>query len=277
MPGQHNSRIVTGTPDADQALRCPDQRPRSPLCVPTGATAPPWQGCLKWCKLAHPNSSTPCYNAHWYTTTNIMGRKHVESYIRREKRDTRSTDDQIKLSHAMWESEELPSEEGVTRSDAEDEWAADLDHNVKTCLRHLEEINIVEEFREPGPDTYVIAEWHDETFIMGMVDEAADEGVEALIYHVQNEDPPTGDDTPAVADGGSVTLRQVVAQQFDLRPDAVECHLRSGNQVEKLNEAVEGIEEHDEFTTRDDYGEIRFVKAPYQYRLTEFAVDLYTR
>lgn len=206
-----------------------------------------------------------------------MGRKHVEVYIRREKRDTRSTDDQIKLSHAMWEGDELPSEEGVTRSDAEDEWAADLDHNVKTCLRHLEEINIVEEFREPGPDTYVIAEWHDETFIMGMVDEAADEGVEALIDHVQDEDPPTGDDTPAVADGGSVTLRQVVARQFDLRPDAVERHLRSGDQVEKLNEAIEGIEEHDEFTTRDDYGEIRFLKAPYQYRLTEFAVDLYRR
>lgn len=204
-----------------------------------------------------------------------MSKQDVEAYIRREKRNTHSVDDQVEIAHAMWDRGKHPNEEGVKRTDLEDELGLDLDYSVKTSLRHLEEIDIVEEYREPGPDTYVIADWHDETFIMGIVDEAAEEGIEALIDHVQDEDPVSGDDTPAVADGAGVTLRQVVADEFDLQPRALEDHLRGDNQVDKLNDAVERIEDNDEFETRDDYGEIRFVNVPYRYRLTAFAVDLY--
>ncbi|WP_058367396.1 hypothetical protein [Haloparvum sedimenti] len=204
-----------------------------------------------------------------------MAKHDVETYIRREKRNTHSIDDQVEISHAMWDRGKHPNEEGVKRNDLEDELGLSLDYSVKTSLRHLEEIDIVEEYREPGPDTYVIADWHDETFIMGMVDEAAEEGIEALIDHVQEEDPVSGDDTPAIADGAGVTLRQVVADEFDLQPQALEGHLRGDNQVDKLNDAVEGIEDHEDFETREDYGEIRFVNVPYRYRLTAFAVDLY--
>lgn len=204
-----------------------------------------------------------------------MSKRDVEDYIRREKRNTHSVDDQVKIAHALWDRGKHPDGQGVKRSDLEDELDLDLDYSVKTCLRHLEEIDIVDEYREPGPDTYVIADWHDEVFIMGMVGEAAEEGIESLIDHVQDEDPLSGDDTPAIADGGGITLRQVVAERFDLQPDALEQHLRGDNQVDKLNDAVEGIEEHDDFETRDDYGEIRFVNVPYRYRLTAFAVDLY--
>lgn len=204
-----------------------------------------------------------------------MAREDVEDHIRREKRNTHNVEDQIAIAHAMWDQRLRPDEEGVKRSDSEDELGLDLDYSVKTCLRHLEEIDIVEEYREPGPDTYVIADWHDETFIMGMVGEAAEEGVESLIDHVQDDDPFSGDDTPAVADGAGVTLRQIVARKFDLQPDGLEQYLRGDNQVEKLNDAVEAIEEHGDYETRDDYGEIRFVNVPYRYRLTAFAVDLY--
>ena len=158
-----------------------------------------------------------------------MAKRHAKDYIQREKRNTHSVDDQVSIAHAMWDHEKLPGEHGVKRSDLEDELRLNLDYNVKTCLRHLEEIDVVEEYREPGPDTYVIADWHDETFIMGMVDEAAEEGIESLIDHVQDEDPVSSDDTPAVADGAGITLRQVVAEQFDLQSDALEQHLRGDN------------------------------------------------
>jgi hypothetical protein len=204
-----------------------------------------------------------------------MAKQDVEDYIRYHKRNAHSVDDQIKIAHAMWDRGKLPNETGVKRSDLEDELGLDLDYSVKTSLRHLEEIDIVDEYREPGPDTYVIADWHEETFIMGMVDEATEEGIEALIDHVQDEDPVSGDDTPVVADGAGTTLRQAVAKEFDLRPHALEDHLRGDNQVDKLNDAVEGIEAHDDFETRDNYGEIRFVNVPYHYRLTAFTVDLY--
>lgn len=204
-----------------------------------------------------------------------MSKQDVEAYIHRQKRNTHSVDDQVEIAHAMWARGKLPDEEGIKRSDLEDELGLDLDYSVKTSLRHLEEIDIIEEYREPGPDTYVIADWHDKTFIMGMVDETAEEGIEALIDHVQDEDPVTGDDTPVIADGAGTTLRQVVAEEFDLQPHALEDHLRGDNQVDKLNDAVEGVEAHDDFETRDDYGEIRFVNVPYRYRLTAFTVDLY--
>jgi len=206
-----------------------------------------------------------------------MAKVDVETYIHGEKRNTHSTDDQVKIAHAMWDCGKPPDEQGVKRTALEEVLGLDLDYSAKTCLRHLEEINIVDEYREPGPDTYVIADWHDEVFIMGMVDEAADEGIEALIDHVQDNDPAAGDDTPAVADGAGIILRQVVAQQFDLEPGSLERYLRGDNQVDKLNDAVEGIEGHDDFETQDDYGEIRFVNVPYRYRLTAFAVDLYER
>lgn len=204
-----------------------------------------------------------------------MTEREVREYIHREKRNTHSVEDQVTLSHSLWDQREVPSSEGLTRREIEDELEPELDHSVKTCLRHLEEINIVEEFQSQGPETLVIADWDDKGIVNGSVDETADEGIEALIDHVQNEDPTPGDDTTAVADGVGVTLRQVVAEQFDLEGDSLEGYLRTGDQVDKLNAAVEAIEEDDEFTTREDYDRLVFINQPLRYRLTEFAVDRY--
>lgn len=204
-----------------------------------------------------------------------MSKRDVEDFIRRVKRNVHSIEDLVNIAHAMWDQGKLPDEQGVKRRDIEDEPQLDLDYSAKTCLRHLVEEDIVEEYRKPGPDTYVIADWHDETFIMGMVGEAAEEGIEALIDHVQDEDPIGGDNTTAIADGAGTTLRQVVAAKFDLKPEALEQYLRGDDQVGKLNDAVEAIEAYDGFETRDDYGEIRFINVPYRYRLTPKAVDLY--
>jgi len=206
-----------------------------------------------------------------------MSRDDIEIRIHREKRNTHSVDDQVTLAHRLWESGELPDSEGITRSDAEEMWESGLEHSVRTCLHHLEEADIVEASRKPGPETYVIADWDGESIVNGFVDEVAAEAIEVLVDHVQDEDPPESGDTSAVADGAGVTLRQIVAEQFDLEAESLEGYLRSGDQVEKLNGAVDGIEGCDKFSTRDDYGRIQFVNAPYQYRLTSLAVELYER
>ena len=204
-----------------------------------------------------------------------MAKEDVRIYIYRNKRNTHSTDDQVTLAHRLWGRGELPSEEGVTRREAEELWESELEHSVETCLHHLEEIDIVESFRK-GPETLVIADWKDDGIVNGSVDEVAAEGIEALIDHVLDMDSPPSDDTSAVADGAGVTLRQVVAGQFDLKPGSLESHLRTGDLVKKLNTAVGSIK-HDEFSTRDDYGRIQFINSPYRYRLTSLAVDLYER
>lgn len=202
-----------------------------------------------------------------------MSREDVEHYIRSQNGSTLSIADQIIIAHWLRDRGIGPAHDGLKRTEIAEAIGDRLDYQVRTSLKHLREADIVEEFRDSGPDTYVIADWHEEVFVMGMVDEAAAEGVEALIDHIQDDDPSSSGDAPAVADGG-VTLRRVVSSQFDLQPNALEQFLREGDQVEKLNDAVKAIEESD-YETREDYGAIEFLNVPYRYRLTEKVTNLY--
>ncbi|WP_115891638.1 hypothetical protein [Haloferax sp. Atlit-48N] len=206
-----------------------------------------------------------------------MPKHAVRELIETEKDNARSTEEQIGIAHAMWDHDIGPQHDGLKRADVEDRLGLDLDHKPKTSLKHLVDIDIVEEFTRPGPDTYVIAEWREgnDAFILGEVTEAAEQGVEALIEHMHEDDPIEGDDTPAVADGSGITIRSAVADAFDYEPHAVEEHLRTGDPVDKLNEAVEAIEEEEELETRSDYGEILFINQAYRYRLTQEAVQMY--
>lgn len=210
-----------------------------------------------------------------------MAKTHVKRYIYSRKRSTDSVAEQVEIAHAMWDAGIEPNHDGLKLKEIEDTLDLELEYNVDTSVKtHLTEIDLVEEFLPPGNDTLVIAEWRDEGegVVNGNVDEAVDEGIENLIDHIEEDDPASDEDTPAVADGGRVTLRQVVADRFDIRiPETVEEFLRDGDRLEKLNAAVEAIEENDEMSKRDDYGEISIINMPYRYRLTEWAVEQYER
>lgn len=197
----------------------------------------------------------------------------LERYIRTEKRKTHSVDEQVRIALSMYKQDIGPVHDGVKRADLEDVLDLDLEYNLKTSLGHLEDIDVIEEFLPPGPSGFAISESRDE-IVNGEVDEAAEEDIENVIDHMQDEDPPSGEDTPAVADGSGVTLRSVLAETFDLAPERVERYLRRGDQVDKLNSAVDAIEESSEVEQRDDYGRIVFRNAAYHYRLTEKAVEM---
>lgn len=204
-----------------------------------------------------------------------MTTKDMENRIRSEKADAHSVKEQIEIAHAMWGHGIAPTHDGLKRVDVEDELGLDLNYNVRTSLKHLAEIGVVEEFAPPGPDTLVIADWRDDGVVNGEVDEAATQGVEALIRHMQDDDPVDEGDTSAVADGVGKTIRSVVSKRFDYSPGKLETFLRQGDQVDKLTEAVKAIKEDDDLSKRDDYDEIVFINMPYRYRLTPRAVTLY--
>lgn len=206
-----------------------------------------------------------------------MAKSTVNAYIEAEKANAQSTDEQVEIAHSMWDHGIGPQHDGLKRSQIEDRLGLDLDFTTKTSLKHLVDISIVEEFTRPGPGTYVIADWREgnDAFIMGEVSEVAGQGVEALIAHMREDDPIEGDDSPAIADGTGPTIRTKLAETFEYEPHAVEEHLRTGDPVDKLNDAVEAIQETDDLETRDDYGEIQFVNQAYRYRLTPKAVRLY--
>lgn len=209
-----------------------------------------------------------------------MGKTHAEREIRTKKRHTRSVGEQVQIDHAMWDNAIVPNHDGIRAAEIEDRLGLDLTFNPRTSLGHLAEIDMVEEFFPPGPEVLAIAEWmgDDGEVVLGEVDEAAEEGIEALIDDIRDSDSPEGGDAPAVADGGAATLRHVVADTFDLEPEAVEEHLKStDDQVKALNKAVDSIEETEGFDLGDDYGRIAFINRAYRYRLTDKAIDLYQR
>lgn len=202
-----------------------------------------------------------------------MGQEDLERFIRAEKRNARSTDEQVNIALAMADQGIGPAHEGIVRSQIEDELGLDLHYNAGTSLGHLVEIELIEEFTPPGPTTFVISQRLDE-IILGRVEETAAEDIELLIDHMQDDDPADADDTVAVADGSGTTVRRVLSNRFDIVPDAVEQYLRTGDQVEKLNASIDALEEHDDAEVGDDYDRIIFRNVAYRYRLTERAVSL---
>lgn len=200
-----------------------------------------------------------------------MTKADLERYIRAHKSRTDSIDEQILIAHAMWDGNLDPGHDGVKRADLEDELGLDLEYNVGTSLGHLEEIDVVEEFLPPGPSGYAISERLDD-IVNGEADDVAETDIELVIQHIQDDDPVTDDETSAVADGAGVTVRAVVADAFDVMPEAIEQYLRQGDPVDKLNDAIDAIEDHDDVEVRDDYGRIVFRNAGYRYRLTEKAI-----
>lgn len=205
-----------------------------------------------------------------------MTNEHAERYIRTEKRSTWSVDDQVQISHEMWEERIGPNHDGLTENQTENELDLDLEFNVGTSIGHLVEIDVLEEVTPSGPDFYAISERLDE-IINGRVDEVAGEDTEALINHMQDDDPPEDQERSAVADGARDTIRSILSHEFDVVPDAMEQYLRNGDQVEKLNTAVQTIKDHDEIEKRDDYDEIIFRRGSHRYRLTEEQVARYER
>lgn len=207
-----------------------------------------------------------------------MANQDVASFIEERKRNTRSVDEQIEIAHEMWDSGIDQTHEGLKRKEIEDELGLDLDYRPATTLHHLEEIHIVEEFVS-GPPTLVIAEWMDDgdgEVVLGEVDEAAREGLSAVIDHLDSPDAPT--EATTAADGSGVTLRSVIASELDLIPDSVEDYLRTtAEPVDVLNTVVEAVDEEDDLTVQPDYGEIAFINTPYRYRLTQMAINLYNK
>jgi len=202
-----------------------------------------------------------------------MSHKHIQQTISALKQGTRSTDSQIIVSHWLLSNRYGPASKGIKRSSIKAELSTQLTYTTKTSLSHLIDIGLVEEFLERDI-TYTIAEWHPETFVMGMVEEAAAEGIEALIDDLEPLESEEGKPTIAT-DGSGITLREVIADAFDLYPDEVEPFLQKGDPLERLNDAVEAIEESVEHEVGNDYGPIEFRNAAYRYRLTDTAIQLY--
>lgn len=207
-----------------------------------------------------------------------MSKEEINRLIRSEKRSTESAEEQVLIEYRLWEENILPDHEGIKALEIEDELGLDLEYQARTSLKHLKDLNLVEEFFPPGPEILAIAEWRNDgegEIVLGEVKEAAIEGLEALANEIEEE---SASEAVTVADGSGETVRKILASKFDLVPDKVENYLRTTDDpVDVLNEAVEAIEEAKGVSVSNGYGAIAFIHMPYRYRLTEKAVGIFEK
>lgn len=215
--------------------------------------------------------------------------EELDRVIREYQPQSTTIDDQIAVTKAFYEADIGPDHDGIKRTELNDVLSIELEHSTNTVLSNLVEGEFLEKFSPLGPTVLAISERNDE-FVMGQVTEEAESNIEAIVSHIDDELQPVtltsgsaelaGDNeegsTPSVAmaDGAGRTIRRVLAEAFDVRPEAVVDHLRSGDPVDRLNTAMDAIESAEEVRQSEEYGRIVFVNQAQRYRLTERAVKL---
>lgn len=203
----------------------------------------------------------------------------IVNYVKKRKSHVPSVDDQVKVVKTLLDADITPNKEGRTRHELADELGSELQYNIRTLLNHLVEINLVEEISPPSPTAFVISQRTNE-IVNGEVNEEVKKNLKGLINHIDDElyvasTTPNVTDTPiAVTDGAGRTIRSILAEEFNLTPEKVESYLRKGDELEKLNAAVDAIKQSDSVTKGDAYDKIIFRRQAYRYRLTQKAIEL---
>lgn len=213
----------------------------------------------------------------------------IAQYVRERKADAHSADAQIEVVKAFHEAGIGPDHEGIKRTELLERLDVDIEYRPRTVLKHLVDLDLLEETAPPGPDVFAISERIDE-IVNGRVTREAEENIDALVAHIDDElhsveledesaeleGPQVATSAPSVAlgDGAGRTVRSILASEFDVAPERVADYLRSGDPIDRLNAAVDAIESSDEVTKSEDYGRIVFVNPAYRYRLTDRALGL---
>lgn len=201
----------------------------------------------------------------------------LEDEIRKHKSGKDSIDDLVTLAKVMYRDDMVPGEgNNLKKKRLAHVYGDRLGTSLGTCLSHLLDIDIVHRWTN-GPEFLIIHARRDEVVNGENLDELVDEETERVIEDMHSDDPSEEGDASAIADGGEErTIRDVLSEEFDVDPKDVERELRVGettDRMSKLGDAVEAIED-DPAVEKDDYDDIFFIRNPYQYELTERAVDL---
>ena len=110
----------------------------------------------------------------------------LASYIRERKEHTHSLEDQVTVAKAFYRNEIGPEHDGLKRTEVADQLDLDIQSQLQTILTHLVDIEILEQVVPTGPSVFAISERIDE-IVNGRVEEKAEQNVEAVIEHIDDE------------------------------------------------------------------------------------------
>lgn len=202
-------------------------------------------------------------------------------YIRERHGHQPSVGDQVTLAGFIYRHGITPAGTERTRREIEemlDAQDVELEHNLKTVLRNLVKIDIVDEFYpRPGARSFPISERLDDV-VFDNYEEVIRTDQERFIAYMQAADGADPSESPAVADGG-VTVRVVVSDALDCAPGNVEAEMLDGDLNEqrgKLETAIDAVDSHPGVENGDDYGRVFWRNMGYRYQITEWAINQFT-
>lgn len=223
------------------------------------------------------------------TITDIEDRENLEVFIREESGRAQCKGDLVHTAFWFLDNEITTEEDALRTSKIEDALEEAWDHGKYTILnKYLVEIGVLEKVEPSGPSTFILNEMNGE-FLMG---EDVDLGmhvdgyISRFIDHMQEEEADTEEE--AIADGGEAedtneedgddeddvpgTLREVAAEALEVKPEAVEDEMTSGETIERmqsLDDVVGAVKASDEVEKRDDYDQIGFRRSANRYKLAD--------
>lgn len=207
-----------------------------------------------------------------------MSIKPILKYIRNTHSHHPSLKDQIRVI-VLFGDHETTRDNPLTQREIDalaTTVGVEFDHNLHTSLSNLYDAGLIDRFKKPGPEWYVISERRDE-IVNGEAEAVLDVDREQLITHIQETDPSSGTAPAETAADGGTTLRGIVAAGLGVEPKGVEPHLRAGDwkdQRERVNRAIEAIEDAEEHECRDSYGRIVLRPRAYRYHIAENVFEI---
>lgn len=196
---------------------------------------------------------------------------HEFNIIHKQNGHQPSVDDQVTVAQALYDEGITSEEEALKEKEIKkllEQRGDKLEYKLRTSLDNLQDIPVIVGYFPPGSKYIPISERRDEV-IFGEVEETVRVDREALVNHVQDDDPTEDEELVLTADGRGPTARSVIADEAEVDPANVEHYLRSGSrdtQRERLNDAIDAIVDS-EVAKRDDYGKVVFKHKAYRYYL----------
>lgn len=197
---------------------------------------------------------------------------HEFNIIHEQNGHQPSVDDQVTVAQALYDEGITSEEEALKKKEVKnllDERGDKLEYKLRTSLDNLQDIPVIVGYFPPGSKYIPISERRDEV-IFDEVEETVRVDREALVNHVQDDDPDEDDELLLTADGRGDIARSVIADEVEVDPENVEQYLRNGSrdtQRERLNDAIDAIIDSEEVAKRDDYGKVVFKHKAYRYYL----------
>ena len=209
----------------------------------------------------------------------------LEDWIRSENERDHSVADQVAVAKWFWKRDITTLQDRVARtSQVSDGTEHRLDHQVRTCLDNLEEIEVLVQFDPPGSGRYIRHHRSGENFYDPSTREFVpllEEDLSRFLDDLSSRTEPSLQRTDGGNDEAEVpseTLRSVARDALDVDEEDVESALTSPDDpiecMNRYDSVVKAVKDSDDVSRNRDYDEMGWRNSALRWTLSERAAHL---